>query len=35
MRLGLNLHLYRSGVTTLICGMTEVGAVRAMAELVL
>jgi hypothetical protein len=24
-----------SGVTTLICGMTDVGAVRAMAELVL
>jgi hypothetical protein len=24
-----------SGVTTLICGMTEVGAVRTMAELVL
>jgi hypothetical protein len=35
MRLGLNLHLYPWGVTTLICGMTEVGAVRAMAELVL
>jgi len=35
MRLGLNLHLYPWGVTTLICRMTEVGAVRAMAELVL
>jgi hypothetical protein len=33
MRFGLNLYL--SGVTTLICGMTEVGAVRTMAELVL
>jgi hypothetical protein len=37
MRLGLNLNLNLnlSGVTTLICGMTEVGAVRTMAELVL